>query len=169
MPSTLATGCALPSCAKRALDLGPWYFTTRWDLSWLSSLEPSSSVPALLVFFAVHFSIPSLGSIPLTSYHTLPPASWPPCFSPLQITGKPLFRAPRGRSWWAFIAETKAHGWPSFRDEEVLKDHVRILSNGEVISEDGTHLGHNIPDSKGNRFCINLVSVAWDPRRSKPP
>ena len=33
----------------------------------------------------------------------------------------------------------------------------------EVVSVDGTHLGHNLPDSKGNRYCINLVSVAGSP------
>ena len=32
------------------------------------------------------------------------------------------------------------------------------------ISLDGTHLGHNLPDSKGNRYCINLVSVCAYPR-----
>lgn len=34
-------------------------------------------------------------------------------------TGKPLFFAPRGRSWEDFVKESKVHGWPSFRDEEV--------------------------------------------------
>jgi hypothetical protein len=29
-------------------------------------------------------------------------------------TGKPLFHAPRGRSWDDFVKESKAHGWPSF-------------------------------------------------------
>jgi peptide methionine sulfoxide reductase MsrB len=24
---------------------------------------------------------------------------------------------------------------------------------------DGTHLGHNLPDGRGSRYCINLVSV----------
>ena len=28
---------------------------------------------------------------------------------------------------------------------------------------DGTHLGHNLPDGSGNRYCINLVSVAGRP------
>jgi peptide methionine sulfoxide reductase MsrB len=28
------------------------------------------------------------------------------------------------------------------------------------VSVDGTHLGHNIPDGEGNRYCINLVSIA---------
>jgi len=62
-----------------------------------------------------------------------------------------------------FLKESSAHGWPSFRYDEVDWDHVRCLSNGEVVSLDGTHLGHNLPDKKGSRFCINLVSVAGRP------
>ena len=38
-----------------------------------------------------------------------------------------------------------------------------VLDIGEAVSVDGTHLGHNLPDSKGNRYCINLVSVAGLP------
>ena len=38
-----------------------------------------------------------------------------------------------------------------------------MLANGEVVSIDGTHLGHNLPDANGNRYCINLVSVAGFP------
>ena len=64
------------------------------------------------------------------------------------------------RSFHAFIAESRAHGWPSFRDAEVHWERVRCLRNGECVSRDGTHLGHNIPDRRGNRYCINLVSVA---------
>uniref|UniRef100_A0A7S0IZI5 Peptide-methionine (R)-S-oxide reductase n=1 Tax=Calcidiscus leptoporus TaxID=127549 RepID=A0A7S0IZI5_9EUKA len=78
-------------------------------------------------------------------------------------TGKPLFYGPKNRSWDAFIRESKSHGWPSFRDAEVNWDYVRVLPNGECISVDGTHLGHNLPDSSGNRYCINLVSVAGKP------
>ena len=79
------------------------------------------------------------------------------------VTGKSLFRAPIGRSLGEFIKESDAHGWPSFRDEEVDWDNVRCLANGEVISLDGTHLGHNLPDGKGNRYCINLVCIAGNP------
>ena len=79
------------------------------------------------------------------------------------VTGKPLFIAPRGRTVQQFINESRAHGWPSFRDEEVVWENMRCLSNGEAVSVDGTHLGHNLPDSKGNRYCINLVSVAGNP------
>jgi hypothetical protein len=34
-------------------------------------------------------------------------------------TGKPLFKAPIERTWDEFIAESKDHGWPSFRNQEV--------------------------------------------------
>lgn len=47
----------------------------------------------------------------------------------------------------------------SFRDDEVNWDYVRVLPDGECVSVDGTHLGHNLPDGR-NRYCINLVSVA---------
>ena len=36
------------------------------------------------------------------------------------VTGRPLFIAPRGRSWADFEAESRSHGWPSFRDQEVV-------------------------------------------------
>jgi len=79
------------------------------------------------------------------------------------VTGKPLFIAPRGRSFDDFEKESRSHGWPSFRDEEVVWENVRCLTNGEAVSVDGTHLGHNLPDRGGNRYCINLVSVAGRP------
>jgi len=79
-------------------------------------------------------------------------------------SGKPLFVAPINRSVDEFIEESQVHGWPSFRDQEVVWDNVRVLkSSGETVSVDGTHLGHNLPDRRGNRFCINLVSVAGNP------
>merc|ERR1712039_972484 len=63
-----------------------------------------------------------------------------------------------------FLAESEKHGWPSFRDAEVVWENVRVLkSSGEVVSATGSHLGHNIPDARGNRYCINLVSVAGRP------
>ena len=80
-------------------------------------------------------------------------------------TGKPLFVAPRGRTMSQFLLESKMHGWPSFRDSEVVWDHVRVLADGETVSVDGTHLGHNLPDRSGSRYCINLVSVAGNPEK----
>lgn len=79
------------------------------------------------------------------------------------VTGKLLFTAPIGRNMEDYLKESANHGWPSFRDEEVNWDYVRCLPNGECVSVDGTHLGHNIPDKSGNRYCINLVSVAGQP------
>lgn len=35
------------------------------------------------------------------------------------VTGKPLFVAPIKRSAEDFVKESKVHGWPSFRDDEV--------------------------------------------------
>mmetsp|Transcript_10408 Transcript_10408/g.25009 ORF Transcript_10408/g.25009 Transcript_10408/m.25009 type:complete len:89 (+) Transcript_10408:559-825(+) len=75
-------------------------------------------------------------------------------------TGKLLFTAPKSRTWDDFRVESKSHGWPSFRDEEVNWKNVRVLPDGETVSLAGTHLGHNLPDKKGRRYCINLVSVA---------
>jgi len=74
--------------------------------------------------------------------------------------GSPLFTVPRDRTWEDFITESKKHGWPSFRDSEVDWDYARVLPGGEMVSVDGTHLGHNLPDRTGNRYCINLVSIA---------
>eukprot|EP00566_Odontella_aurita_P023885 CAMPEP_0113544544 /NCGR_PEP_ID=MMETSP0015_2-20120614/10770_1 /TAXON_ID=2838 /ORGANISM="Odontella" /LENGTH=208 /DNA_ID=CAMNT_0000444821 /DNA_START=183 /DNA_END=809 /DNA_ORIENTATION=- /assembly_acc=CAM_ASM_000160 len=82
------------------------------------------------------------------------------------VTGVPLFTAPVGRSMDDYLKESMSHGWPSFRDEEVNWDYVRCLSNGECISTTGTHLGHNLPDGNGNRYCINLVSVAGEPKEA---
>ena len=76
------------------------------------------------------------------------------------VSGKALFIAPKGRTFDDFEKESDKHGWPSFRDQEVVWDNVRCLKNGECVSLIGTHLGHNLPDKKGNRYCINLVSVA---------
>ena len=79
------------------------------------------------------------------------------------VTGNLLFTAPVGRTMDEYLQESANHGWPSFRDEEVNWEYVRCLPDGECVSTSGTHLGHNIPDGKGNRYCINLVSVAGLP------
>lgn len=76
------------------------------------------------------------------------------------VSGKLLFTAPINRTFNEFLAESTKHGWPSFRDDEVNWENVRVLPGGETVSIWGTHLGHNLPDKKGNRYCINLVCVA---------
>lgn len=78
-------------------------------------------------------------------------------------SGKPVFVAPRGRSWEEFVAESKHHGWPSFRDGEIVRENVRQLPSGEVVSNDGTHLGHNVPQGNRPRYCINVMTVAGLP------
>lgn len=75
-------------------------------------------------------------------------------------TGKLLFTAPQERSMEDFLVESRTHGWPSFRDPEVNWENVRVLKDGETVSADGTHLGHNLPDKSGSRYCINLVCIA---------
>jgi peptide methionine sulfoxide reductase MsrB len=46
----------------------------------------------------------------------------------------------------------------------VKRPYAPVLkSSGETVSTDGTHLGHNLPDRSGNRYCINLVCVAAQP------
>ena len=76
------------------------------------------------------------------------------------VCGKALFVAPVGRTWDAFYAESVSHGWPSFRPEETVGEHVVIHPGGRMSSVCGTHLGHNLPDSQGDRYCIDLVCVA---------
>lgn len=83
------------------------------------------------------------------------------------VSGLPVFKAPVGRSFKEFLDESKTHGWLSFRDSEVNWEEVRCLKNGECVSLGGTHLGNNIPDAKGNRYCINLVSIAGNPTEEK--
>lgn len=78
-------------------------------------------------------------------------------------TGRLLFTVPVNRTWEDFVLESRKEGWPSFRDGEVNWDNVRVLPNGETVSTAGTHLGHNLPDELGNRYCINLVSIAGLP------
>jgi len=79
------------------------------------------------------------------------------------VSGLPLFSAPRGRTWAEFTRESERHGWPSFRDDEVIRENVRVLPDGETVSITGTHLGHNLPDAKGARHCVNIACVAGLP------
>lgn len=50
---------------------------------------------------------------------------------------------------------------------------MRVLPGGEAVTVDGVHLGHNIPDKKGNRvsysstvsptgFCALDTNVKWE-------
>jgi hypothetical protein len=79
------------------------------------------------------------------------------------VFGRRCFVAPVNRTFEDFVTESKHHGWPSFRDNEVDWRNVRVIAKGETVTLDGVHLGHNIPDSLGNRYCINLSCVAGEP------
>jgi peptide methionine sulfoxide reductase MsrA/peptide methionine sulfoxide reductase MsrB len=76
------------------------------------------------------------------------------------VCGLPLFIAPRGRSFAEWHSESLQHGWPSFRPEEAVKANIVFHEGGEMASTCGTHLGHNLPDSTGDRYCIDLVCIA---------
>jgi len=62
------------------------------------------------------------------------------------VTGAVLFVAPHGRFFEELESESRMHGWPSFRDKEMVWDSVRVLKDGETVSSTGTHPGHNLPD-----------------------
>jgi len=126
----------------------------RWDCDW----ETANKICCFNRHYAEHSGFFLSKTKWLEQVDKKEPTTYYDC-----ITGKPLFRAPIGRTFEEFLKESKAHGWPSFRDEEVIWDDVRCLSNGETVSLAGNHLGHNLPDRKGNRYCINLVSVAGTP------
>ena len=70
------------------------------------------------------------------------------------VTGRPLFRAPVGRSREDFLAESKAHGWPSFRDAEVYWDNVRVLRdpNGSMAWRPTECLGRSTPRRRTHRL-----------------
>jgi peptide-methionine (R)-S-oxide reductase len=75
-----------------------------------------------------------------------------------------------------FSAETKFHsgcGWPSFSDADPDKvvmrdDSSHGMRRTEVLcSNCGGHLGHVFPDGPlptGQRYCINSVSLKFDPK-----
>jgi len=77
------------------------------------------------------------------------------------VCGLPMFKAPVGRSFADFQADTQEHGWPSFRTGEVFTDNlVTNTTNGFVTSKCGTHLGTYLPDDKGPRWCIDLSCIS---------
>lgn len=71
-------------------------------------------------------------------------------------TGNLLFVAPKDRTWEDWILESTKHGWPSFRDNEVNWDYVRVLPDGETVSVDGTHLV-SVVSSNVKNWSIGLV------------
>lgn len=78
------------------------------------------------------------------------------------VTGKRLFIAPMGRDFQSFLKESKAAGYLSFNNDEVIWNDVRVLTNGNVVTTDGTFLGRADPTKLGNRYIINLSTVAGE-------
>merc|ERR1711998_671031 len=77
------------------------------------------------------------------------------------VCGLPLFRAPMNRTLEEFEADTQEHGWPSFRETEVVDENVVTdEATGYVTSACGTHLGSYLPDEAGARWCIDLSCVS---------
>jgi len=84
--------------------------------------------------------------------------------------GIPLFVIPRGRSFADFKADTKEHGWPSFRRKELISGNSHVIKeSGEVISKCGTHLGSFLPDDKGDRWCLDLSCISGNPVTNSMP
>ena len=83
------------------------------------------------------------------------------------VCGTPLFSVPRNRTLDDFKADTTEHGWPSFRQAEILDKGLRVdLASGFVFSSCGTHLGSYLPDDKGPRYCLDLSCVAGNPAKA---
>merc|ERR1719181_2300005 len=78
------------------------------------------------------------------------------------VCGIPLFHIPKHRTLKDFEAETTEHGWPSYRPDEAVKGNI-VIRGMEVLSACGTHLGSNLPDAKGDRYCLDLSCVSGNP------
>lgn len=78
------------------------------------------------------------------------------------VCGVPLFKAPIGRSFDEWKAETEEHGWPSFRTQEIISENIVVdKDTGLVSSSCGTHLGTYLPDQDEKpRYCIDLSCIA---------
>ena len=75
--------------------------------------------------------------------------------------GIPVFKAPIGRTYEEFKADTAEHGWPSFRGDEVIEENITVGDDGLTIySKCGTKLGTYETDDSGTRACIDLVCIA---------
>lgn len=82
------------------------------------------------------------------------------------VCGLPIFRAPIGRTMSEFQADTTEHGWPSFREKEIIAENVITDKNGFVYSKCGTHLGSYLPDGPNStipRWCLDLSCISGNP------
>lgn len=80
------------------------------------------------------------------------------------VCGLALFQAPINRTFAEWRAESHEHGWPSFRPAEVVAGNVKVDNKtGYVYSTCGTKLGSNLPDTQGDRYCLDLSCIAGNP------
>ena len=82
------------------------------------------------------------------------------------VTTKELFKAPSGRGHESFLAESRELGYLSFTDAEVNWSNVRLLTDGTVVSTDGTYLGRAAPSLSGNHYAINLSTISGSPKET---
>ena len=75
------------------------------------------------------------------------------------MCGLPLFTI-EPADFAVFQADTLEHGWPSFRPDQVIDSNVKLVEQDLVVSSCGTHLGSNVPDERGTRYCLDLSCVA---------
>eukprot|EP00300_Choanocystis_sp_HF-7_P035173 c48590_g1_i1.p1 GENE.c48590_g1_i1~~c48590_g1_i1.p1 ORF type:complete len:118 (+),score=18.03 c48590_g1_i1:1-354(+) len=77
------------------------------------------------------------------------------------VCRKPLFIAPRERSFEAWEAESIAAGLVSFRDAEMVAGNVRVdEGTGALWSVCGTYLGGNLPGKTGNQYLVHLPCIS---------
>jgi len=82
------------------------------------------------------------------------------------VCGIELFRlGKQGRSIAEFEKETREHGWPSFRTQDIVGENV-LVKDGQVVSKCGTFLGTMDSDNKGPRYCLDLSCIAGSPLSS---
>ena len=86
------------------------------------------------------------------------------------VCGIPLFQAPIDRSFEEWESETKSHGWPSFRTQEMITGNVYVNKSSTssieyVYSACGTYLGTNEADEVGDRFCMDLSCISGSEKK----
>lgn len=73
-------------------------------------------------------------------------------------SGKPVFIAPKGRSAKQFISDSMVFGgFPSFTEDEIVKENVQVDKAGNLMTLDGARLGEKSPDG---RYIVNLSGIA---------